>query len=138
MQLTITGSHWPSRKMSHCKNKHRAVESQIKQNRLDKTQENSWVTERGGWREKRQRQNVCVCICVRACVQSLTGPLRSMSSCLIWTIRWSLAMRERYRRSLNSISSPCISATCSTHTHTEEQNTQKSYYITPNYVKKKT
>lgn len=46
-----------------------------------------------------------------------------MSSCLIWTMRWSLAIRERYRRSLNSINSPCISATCGTHTHRGAKHT---------------
>lgn len=45
---------------------------------------------------------------------TLTGPRRSMSSCLIWDTRASLATRARCRRSLNSISSPCISATCNT------------------------
>lgn len=48
----------------------------------------------------------------------LTGPRRSMSSCLIWDTRASLATRALCKRSLNSISSPCISATCNTQTHT--------------------
>ena len=45
---------------------------------------------------------------------ALTGPRKSMSSCRIWETRASLATRARCRRSLNSISSPCISATCNT------------------------
>ena len=45
---------------------------------------------------------------------ALTGPRRSMSSCRIWETRASFATRARCRRSLNSISSPCISATCNT------------------------
>lgn len=44
----------------------------------------------------------------------LTGPRRSMSSRLICDTRASLATRARCRRSLNSISSPCISATWNT------------------------
>lgn len=47
-------------------------------------------------------------------VGALTGPRRSMSSCLIWDTRASLATRALCRRSLNSISSPCISATWNT------------------------
>lgn len=50
--------------------------------------------------------------------ESLTGPRRSMSSCLIWDTRASLATRARCRRSLNSISSPCISATWNTRDQT--------------------
>lgn len=45
------------------------------------------------------------------CLHVLTGPRKSMSSCLICPIRLSLAIRERYSLSLNSINSPCISAT---------------------------
>lgn len=57
---------------------------------------------------------------VPRCSSVLTGPRRSMSSCLIWDTRASLATRALCRRSLNSISSPCISATWNTQARNSE------------------
>lgn len=74
---------------------------------------------------KTSTPDTCMCMC--ECLQVLTGPRKSMSSCLICPIRLSLAIRERYSLSLNSISSPCISATWEK-TSTDDKLALKSHW----------
>lgn len=63
------------------------------------------------WTHRESRQNDMSGLGPACWWGILTGPRRSISSCLIWDTRASLATRALCRRSLNSISSPCISAT---------------------------